>query len=330
MPGVRILTESELRACVHLDLAAVEIVAEAFAALAGGKVAMPPILRLDVPDHNGEVDVKTAYVPGLDGFAMKISPGFFNNPKLGLPSTSGLMVVHSAQTGMVKAVLLDNGYLTDVRTAAAGAVAARHLAPEGPVRAGILGAGTQARLQLRALALVRSITEARIWARSPEKAQTCADEMTAELGVPVAAEASAEAVVRQSEVVVTTTPSRAPLILKEWLHDGLHITAMGSDAEHKNELAPDVLTRADRFVCDRRAQSARLGELHHALASRAVDGSFPVTELGDLVSGTAPGRHERSEVTVCDLTGTGVQDTAIALHALASAAAAGAGTTIET
>ena len=330
MPSVRILTERELRACVHLDLAAVEIVAEAFAALAGGKVVMPPILRLDVPQHNGEVDVKTAYVPGLDGFAMKISPGFFDNPKQGLPSTSGLMVVHSAETGMVKAVLLDNGYLTDIRTAAAGAVAARHLAPEGPVRAGILGAGTQARLQLRALALVRSITEARIWARSPDKAQACAEEMTAGLGLPVLAETSAEAVVRQSEVVVSTTPSREPLIRQEWLHDGLHITAMGSDAEHKNELAPHVLTLADRVVCDVRAQSARLGELHHALASGAVDGRFAVTELGDVVSGAAPGRRERREITVCDLTGTGVQDTAIALHALASASAVGRGSTIET
>lgn len=330
MSTVRILTETELRACVRLDLAAVDIVSDAFAALATGRVVMPPILRLDVPEHNGEVDVKTAYVPGLDGFAMKISPGFFDNPKLGLPSTSGLMVIHSATTGMVQAVLLDNGYLTDVRTAAAGAVAARHLAPDGPVRAGVLGAGTQARLQLTALALVRTLGPVLVWSRSPAKADAFAHEMAGRLGVPVAVAATPEAVVRGSDVVVTTTPSREPLVRPDWLHPGLHITAMGSDAEHKNELAPGVLAAVDRFVCDRRTQSARLGELHHALAAGAVGEDFPVAELGEVIAGTAPGRRTADETTVCDLTGTGVQDTAIALHALARAGAAACGTTIET
>src|SRR3546814_8393840 len=106
---------------------AVACVEEAFVALTTRAVAMPPILRLDLPEHNGEVDVKTAYVPGLDGFAIKISPGFFDNPKLGLPSVNGMMVLFSARTGLAEALLLDNGYLTDVRTAAAGAVAAKHL-----------------------------------------------------------------------------------------------------------------------------------------------------------------------------------------------------------
>jgi ornithine cyclodeaminase len=128
MPTIKILTEADLRAAVPLDLDAVACVEAAFTALATKPVVMPPILRLDIPAHNGEVDVKTAYVPGLDSFAIKISPGFFDNPKLGLPSVNGLMVLFSAKTGLVEALLLDNGYLTDVRTAAAGAVAAKHLA----------------------------------------------------------------------------------------------------------------------------------------------------------------------------------------------------------
>src|SRR3546814_1386465 len=108
---------------------------------------MPPILRLDIPEHRGEVDVKTAYVPGLDGFAIKISPGFFDNPKIGLPSTNGMMVLLSARTGLVKALLLDNGYLTDVRTAAAGGVAAKHRSREDASVAAIFGAGMQAKLR---------------------------------------------------------------------------------------------------------------------------------------------------------------------------------------
>src|SRR5690349_24346429 len=123
MTSMTILTEADLREIVALDLDAVACVENAFRALATLPVAMPPILRLDIPEHRGEVDVKTAYVPGIDAFAIKISPGFFDNPALGLPSTNGLMVLLSAKTGVTEALLIDNGYLTDIRTAAAGAVA---------------------------------------------------------------------------------------------------------------------------------------------------------------------------------------------------------------
>jgi ornithine cyclodeaminase/alanine dehydrogenase-like protein (mu-crystallin family) len=171
---MKILTEAELRGIVPLDREAVACVEDAFRALATKAVAMPPILRLDIPEHRGEVDVKTAYVPGLDGFAIKISPGFFDNPKIGLPSTNGMMVLLSSKTGLVQALLLDNGYLTDVRTAAAGAVAARRLSREDSSVAAVFGAGMQARLQLEALALVRPIREARIWARDAAMAGSSA------------------------------------------------------------------------------------------------------------------------------------------------------------
>ena len=162
-------------------------VEHAFRALATLPVAMPPILRLDIPEHRGEVDVKTAYIPGVDGFAIKISPGFFDNPKLGLPSLNGMMVLLSAKTGLVEALLLDNGYLTDVRTAAAGAVAAKHLSREDSSVAAIYGAGVQARLQLEALLLVRPISQARIWARDGAKAEATAADLSRSLGIDVGA-----------------------------------------------------------------------------------------------------------------------------------------------
>ncbi|TIV42648.1 MAG: ornithine cyclodeaminase family protein, partial [Mesorhizobium sp.] len=174
MNRMTILTEAELRKIVTLDLDAVACVENAFRALATLPVAMPPILRLDIHEHRGEVDVKAAYVPGIDGFAVKISSGFFDNPKLGLPSGGGMMVLLSAKTGVVEALLLDNGYLTDVRTAAAGAVAARHLSREDSKVAAIFGAGLQAGLQLEALRLVRPIEEARIWARDAARAEATA------------------------------------------------------------------------------------------------------------------------------------------------------------
>lgn len=115
---VTLLGRAQLRALVPLDLAAIDQVEAAFASLATEAVAMPPILNLALPERHGEVDVKTAYLPRFDSFAIKVSPGFFDNPSLGLPSLNGLMLVLSARTGLTEAVLLDNGYLTAVRTAA--------------------------------------------------------------------------------------------------------------------------------------------------------------------------------------------------------------------
>ncbi len=329
MARIKILSETELRGCVALDADAVACVEDGFRALATRDVVMPPILRLDIHDFNGEVDVKTAYVPGLDSFAIKIASGFYDNPALGLPSTSGLMVLFSARTGQVEAVLLDNGYLTDVRTAAAGAVAAKWLAREDARRVAVIGAGAQARLQLEALTLVRDVAEARVWARDADKAAHYAAEVGAALGLPIVACAGAEEAVRGSDMVVTTTPSSEPLIMADWLAPGQHVTAMGSDAEHKNELAPDVLLKADLYVCDRLSQCAVLGELHHAVAGGlvAADAAFP--ELGQVIAGQHPGRTSPEDLTVCDLTGTGVQDTAIATLARQRAEATGAGASFE-
>jgi ornithine cyclodeaminase len=329
MPRVIILTEAELRSCVALDLDAVSIVERAFASLASGGVVMPPILSMAIEERHGEVDVKTAYVPGLDCFAIKVSPGFFDNPKRGLPSLNGLMMLFSSETGIVRAVLLDNGFLTDVRTAAAGAVAAKHLAPAQVRTAGVIGAGVQAELQMKALRLVHDFSELLVWARDPAKAEAYATRMGKELGIPVRAVATAEEVVRGAQVVVTTTPAREPVIRAEWLHPGLHITAMGADAGDKNELDPKIVAAADRFVCDRNTQSLKLGEMRAAAAAGLIGADHAADELGEICAGLKTGRRSEEEVTVCDLTGTGVQDTAIATHAFRVAQERGLGTAIE-
>ncbi len=318
-PPVTILTETDLRALVPLDAEAVACIRDAFVALATKAVAMPPILRLDIPEHRGEVDVKTAYVPGLTHFAIKISPGFFGNPALGLPSTNGMMVVLSATTGLVEALLLDNGYLTDVRTAAAGAVAADALARPDAATATILGAGMQARMQLQALALVRPLAGARVWARDPAKAQAFAAEMTAALRIPVIAAATVAGAARGADLVVTTTPAEKPILAAADVAPGTHVTAMGSDAQHKNEIAPDLIERA-HYVADRLSQTRELGELHH---SPLAGQDFP--ELGQILAGQRPGRTSPEQITLADLTGIGIQDTAIATLALARASKAGAG-----
>ncbi|MBY5757370.1 ectoine utilization protein EutC [Rhizobium leguminosarum] len=329
MSRMIILTEAELRKIIGLDRDAVACIEAAFAALATKAVAMPPILRLDIPEYRGEVDVKTAYVPGIEGFAIKISPGFFDNPKIGLPSTNGMMVLLSSRTGLVQALLLDNGYLTDVRTAAAGAVAARHLSRENASVAAIFGAGMQARLQLEALTLVRPIREARIWARNAAKAQAVAAELAAKLGFPVTATLDARGAVTGADLIVTTTPSETPIIEAGWLEPGQHLTAMGSDAEHKNEIDPAAIAGAGLYVADSLKQTRRLGELHHAIDAGLVASDAVFGELGQIVAGRTPGRMRNDQITIADLTGTGIQDTAIATLAFARAGAANAGTTFE-
>ncbi|MDP4033282.1 MAG: ectoine utilization protein EutC [Pseudorhodobacter sp.] len=323
-----LLSEADLRALVPLDHEAIACVEQAFQALATLPVVMPPILRLDIAEHRGEVDVKTAYVPGIDSFAIKISPGFFGNPALGLPSTNGMMVVLSARTGLVEALLLDNGYLTDIRTAAAGAVAANYLARPDAATVAILGAGMQAGLQLQALCLVRKVTAARIWARDPAKAAAKAAALTQGLGLPVTPAATVWQATAGADIVVATTPATAPILHADVLEPGQHITAMGADAEHKNEIAPEVITRA-RYVADRLTQTRTLGELHHAIAAGlvAADAHFP--ELGQIIAGQSAGRQSAQDITLADLTGTGIQDTAIAALALRRAQVVGAGQKIS-
>ena len=311
MADITILTEAELRSQIRLNLDAIECVEQAFHALATKAVIMPPIMRLDILEHNGEIDVKTAYIPGVDSLAIKISPGFFDNPSLGLPSTNGLMVLFSTRTGMVEALLLDNGFLTNIRTAAAGAVAAKYLARADSQTAAILGAGAQAGLQLEALTLVRDINSATLWARDPAKAEARAIELSESLGIPVTPCASVEGAIDNADIVVTTTPSDQPILQSDLVRSGQHITAMGSDAEHKNEIDPRLITRS-RYFCDRLSQVQSLGELHHALDQELVKPSATFPELGQVISQQASGRENSDDITLCDLTGTGIQDTAIA------------------
>lgn len=310
---IQIVTEAELRRLVTLDLTLIDVIEAAFAALASGGVVMPPILSMDLPAAHGEVDVKTAYIPGCDGFAIKVSPGFFDNPRIGLPSLNGLMILFSARTGLVQSLFLDNGYLTDLRTAAAGAVAARHLAPETVDTAGVIGTGVQARLQMQAAHLVRPFRRLLVHGRDTAKAHACAADLAVLLGVEAEVVDSAETLVRTAQLVVTTTPARQPLIRAEWLHSGLHITAMGSDQTGKTEIDPHALVAADAYICDRVSQAETSGELEAALATGLWTKGRPA-ELGEVITGARPGRRSPLDVTICDLTGTGVQDTAIATH----------------
>lgn len=307
-----ILNKEEIQKSISTSNESLKAIEEAFSLLSKGEAIMPPIMRLDIVDKHGEVDVKTAYIKGLESFAIKISPGFFDNPKIGLPTTSGMMVLLNSNTGMLEAVLLDKGYLTDLRTALAGAIASKYLAKKNISNVGIIGAGAQARFQLEALLLVKNPKEVRVWARSEDKANKYISEIENKYNIKTFASKNIQEVVENSEIVITTTPSKEPLVKAEWLHPGLQITAMGSDAEHKNEIDPKIISSSDLYVCDRQSQTSILGELHHAIEKGIVKKSEKQTEIGEIINGSKRGRASEKDIIICDLTGTGIQDTAIA------------------
>ncbi|UOR10938.1 cyclodeaminase [Halobacillus amylolyticus] len=309
---MRLYTKDEIQHAVRLNTTVIDSIESAFTSLETKKVTMPPIMRIDIPANNGEVDIKSAYIEGYDSFAVKLSSGFFNNAKLGLPSGNGMMILISTTTGEPQAILADNGLLTDIRTAAAGAVAAKHLSREDSRTVGIIGTGSQSRYQLQALTHVRPIEQVQVYGRSREKAEQYKSFIEKSLNVSVDIKGTPYEAVCNSDIIITATPATEPVLMAEWLSEGQHITAMGSDAEHKQELETNVLEKADLVVCDVKEQSLILGELRSCLNSEIIN---QVHELGEITSGQKPGRTGYNQITVCDLTGTGVQDTQIARYA---------------
>lgn len=325
---ITLLTEKELHKCVRMDEATLEAISKGFSKLVEGKVTLPPIMRVEVEENHGEVDVKTAYIQGMDSFAIKIASGFHDNRLKGLPTGSGMMILISAETGRPMAVLLEDDYLTDVRTGLAGALAARDLARKKFDYAGVIGSGMQARYQVQALTLVRNYKKLFVFGIVQEGVERYAMEMTQKLEVEVIRADDPETLVRESDVVVTATPSQKPYLQAERLHPGLHITCMGSDAEHKQELYPEVFERVDLVVCDSKSQAFRLGELHHARDAGIIASEEQIIELGELILGTKTGRETEQQISVCDLTGVGVQDTQIARLAFTEALSNGLGMVI--
>ncbi len=309
-----ILKKKDIIKNVPLNEELIPIIEEAFKSLSKGETTMPPIMRIDIEKYHGESDVKAAYIEGLDSFAIKIASGFFDNPQLGLPSSNGLMVLIDSQTGVIKSVLLDEGYLTDLRTAIAGAIATKYLSNIHSNSVGIIGAGIQAKLQLKAIMLVRKIKKITIWARDISKANHFISTLH-DLNLEITSSNSCEELANNSEIIVTTTPSKSPLLDYNWIRKGTHITAMGSDAEHKNELDPKMIKLCDKYISDYQSQTSVLGELHHAIQKNIISSNTKFADLGDVIMNPKLGRNNKDDITICDLTGTGVQDTAIARHA---------------
>ena len=306
-----IITEAELREAVT-PADAVEVIRQAFRADGERLTTVPDVINLAVPGTDGEFHVKTAHVAGMPYIAVKVASGFYDNLKRGLPTGTGLMVLFDAATGMPAGLLFDNGFLTDIRTGAAGAVAADCLARQNVDTVGVIGSGVQARHQIACLREVRRFRRVAAWSIDRPGLEQYCEEMRTAYGLDVSACASAEDVCRAADILVTATPSHEPMVRAAWLKPGLHITAVGSDTPGKQELDAACLVRADIVVVDRLGQCAKFGELSHAIAAGLMREADVRGQLGEVVAGRKPGRSRDDEITICDLTGVGFQDTAIA------------------
>jgi len=304
---MKIATLAQIREVLpRLDL--IPAIEEGFVAYSSGRATVPPVGELIL--DKGEVHIKSGFIAGEDLYVIKIASGFYGNPAQGLPSGNGCMLLFKQSTGESAAILLDEGHLTDVRTAVAGAVAAKYCAPRKVERIGIVGAGVQARLQLEWLKRVSDCRDVLVWGPLPAELEDYKREMESR-GFSVETTSDAAAILQACNLVVTATPSKTPLLSAADLRPGTHITAVGSDTPDKQELDSDILAKADVVVADSLPQCRLRGEIHKALESGRIREDRCV-ELGAVIAGREKGRTAESQITVVDLTGVAVQDIKIA------------------
>ena len=328
MMSLLVLNEDELRQTITIS-EAIHVVKDAFAASAESRMNLPGDFTLNLPDVNGTVDAKGAYLKETPYYVVKIASYFQDNPKRNLQPNSGLIAVFDAATGFPAAVMIDNGYLSNVRAGAAGAIAADLLARDTISVVAILGSGSQAYIQLKSLMSVRNIDKVLVWDRLPVHADNYARRMVEDHDLDIQIAASAEAAVEQADLVITATSSSEPLVQADWLKPGVHITAVGSNNPTKQELSLDVLQRADLIVVDNLDQCSTSGEVHHGLESGSIAADKIHGELSSLIIGTVPGRTKPEQITVADLTGLDSQDTVVATLAMEKALFYGLGQRIE-
>jgi ornithine cyclodeaminase/alanine dehydrogenase-like protein (mu-crystallin family) len=306
---MHVIEADELReAIAPLDL--LEATRESFLALSAGRMRTTAD-TLDLDD--GDVHVKAASEVGGEIYVVKLASLIPSNRERGLAPGGGGIVVCSALTGEPLALLVDDHYLTDARTAVAGALASDLLARPAASAVGVLGSGEQARLQVTTLAGLRKLDRVAVWARREEAAKATAASLRDELGATaeVTVAATARDAVEVAEILITATASLEPLIEAEWLRPGQQVTAVGADDHRKHELTSACFARASRIAVDLRAQTCAKAELAKALAEGAVD-EDRIAEMGELLSGERAGRGGEEEITIAKLTGVAAQDLAAA------------------
>ncbi|MEM6320062.1 MAG: ornithine cyclodeaminase family protein [Bacteroidota bacterium] len=281
-----------------------------FVAYSKGEAVIPPVGEMIFENPPGELHLKYGYLKSGKYYVVKLASGFYQNPQLGLSSSQGTMLLFDQKTGVLKSILLDHGYLTDIRTAVAGAIVAKYLASPTVQTIGIIGTGIQAKFQLEYLASVVTARKVLVYARSVAKGKAYLTHF-ANSDWDIEVVYRTEYVARNSQLIVTTTPSKTPLLQANWIQPGTLITAMGSDTAEKIELAPEILAKADVVCVDSRSQSESRGEVYQAVKAKQLKRKR-VAELGELIVAPPLKENAHLQIRVADLTGVAVQDLMVA------------------
>ncbi|SHK73308.1 ornithine cyclodeaminase [Chryseobacterium polytrichastri] len=305
----KVLTEDEIHSLLP-NIELLPLIEKAFTLYSNSQVQLPPVTELNFENPSGDVHIKCASVKEMPYYVVKIASGFYENPGKGISSSQGLMLLFDSETGCTSAVLLDNGYLTDVRTGLAGAVCAKYLAPKNITQIGIVGAGIQAQMQLKYLKTVTACRKVSVWARSETGLKKFLDEIDHEYW-DITSTNHLQELAENSNLIVTTTPSQEYLLRKEWIKPGTHITAVGSDTPHKIELDPALVAHSDLVVVDSIEQCKFRGELYQ-MYNHQLTPKKEVVELGKVIRDRSLGRKNDTEITIADLTGIATQDLMIA------------------
>lgn len=319
---ILLLTSREVRELLSLKDCIVAI-EHAFRLYGEGKAIPPGVLGMHT--GGGGFHIKAGFL-NLDRnyFAAKVNGNFPGNPSaFGLPTIQGIIVLCDADNGRPLAVM-DSIEITGLRTAAATAVAAKYLAAEDSHVVTICGCGIQGRMQLRALAEVHQLKKVFVYDKQHDRATRFAQELTRESSIYVTAVTDLAAAVRQSNICVTCTTSREPLLRSSDVAPGTFIAAVGADNPEKQELHPDLMAKA-KIVVDLMEQCAFIGDLHHAIEAGMVTRSDVHAELGEVVASKRPGRTSAEEIIIFDSTGMALQDVAAAAIAYENAGKQGCG-----
>ncbi|CRX39539.1 ornithine cyclodeaminase family protein [Estrella lausannensis] len=288
----------------------IQAMEEAFYNYSQGKSVVPPVGNLNLEKAGGEVHIKSGFIKDDDYYVVKIASHFKGNRERGIPPGNGVMLLFCQNTGKLVAILHDEGYLTDLRTAAAGALVARVLAPQKINSIGIVGTGRQAFLQL---ALLKEVTDCRdviVFGRSKERVKEFGARCELK-GFTIHPSTSLKQLAASCNLIVTTTSADRPLIMAEDVREGTHITGVGADSPGKQELDPALFKRASVVAVDSRSQCFQFGDTAHAL-QRGMISEDDVVEIGDILADASLGRRSEGDITIADLTGVAVQDMAAA------------------
>jgi alanine dehydrogenase len=271
---------------------------------------MPAKIYLDLPEFKGDFRAMPAYIPSLRAAGVKWVSSHSANPEKGLPAVIAVLILSDPETAEPLAVM-DATHLTLMRTGAAGGVAARHLSREDSHVLALVGAGVQSHAQLDAIRLVRPVRQVRISDPNQAAVRSFMDHFGADPELEIAICAETRDAVAGADIVVTTTPSRKPVVQRAWIGDDVHINAIGADAVGKQELETAILRDARVFIDDRE-QALHSGEVNVPVSNGAWSADNLAGSLGEVVAGRGEGRTRGGGITVFDSTGLAVQDMAVA------------------